>query len=227
MSKLVTVDNLLTTFPSALAEDKMQLALASVTATELVELYEDNDILALYARIDDLDEPLLDILAYDFKVDWWDYDYPVGIKRQLFKDSFKVHRKLGTRGSVFNALRGLYEKVNLEEWFEYGGEPYHFRVVFDITESDSNIPHDKIVQTTNITKSKRSVLEEDAVFYRTRSVIIIKSSCGYVCYATRVSGTFPNRATQGEIEDSFLAVDSNAESIGYRVKLCGTAGNIF
>ena len=62
MSKLVTADNLLTTFPASLAEDEKQLALASVTAQELVELYEDNDILALYARIDDLEEPLLDIL---------------------------------------------------------------------------------------------------------------------------------------------------------------------
>ena len=95
MSKLVAADNLLTTFPSALAEDEKQVALAAVTAQELVELYEDNDILALYARIDDLDEPLLDILAYDFKVDWWDENFTLTEKRETFKQIWNVKRTLG------------------------------------------------------------------------------------------------------------------------------------
>mgnify|MGYP006352449495 CR=1 FL=1 len=42
MSKKITKDNLIATFPTVLAEDVHLGALASATATELVKLYEDS-----------------------------------------------------------------------------------------------------------------------------------------------------------------------------------------
>lgn len=134
MSKFVTADNLLTTFPSSLAEDELKLALASVVATELVKLYEDNDILAIYARIDELDEPLLDILAHDFKVDWWDVNFSLDEKRSTFKNCWNVHRKLGVPKAINTALTDLYKNAVVLEWYNYGGNPYYFKIHIDADE---------------------------------------------------------------------------------------------
>jgi phage tail P2-like protein len=88
----------------------------------------------IYARIDELDEATLDILAYDLHVDWYDYSYPVEVKRQTIKNSVKVHRKLGTKYAVETALGAVFPGARVEEWFEYGGAPYLFRVAADVPE---------------------------------------------------------------------------------------------
>ena len=79
----------------------------------------------IYARIDELDEQTLDILAYDLHVDWYDHSYPIEVKRQTIKDSVKIHRRLGTKYAVETALGAVFPGTRVEEWFEYDGEPRH------------------------------------------------------------------------------------------------------
>ncbi len=163
MSKLVSADNLLTAFPTALAEDEMKLALATVTATELVKLYEDNDILALYARIDDLDETLLDILAYDFKVDWWDGNWGVEEKRDTFKSIWHVRSTLGTAYAPESALSAIYQKTVIKEWWEYGGKPFYFKINLSKNFGEDRIDKntiERLYKMLEITKNKRSKLDE-------------------------------------------------------------------
>ncbi|NCE66053.1 phage tail protein I, partial [Pseudoflavonifractor sp. 524-17] len=62
------------------------MALAQAIAELLARRKEEIDRLLIYPAIDRLDEPLLDILARDFKVDWWDADYSVEEKRRTLKD---------------------------------------------------------------------------------------------------------------------------------------------
>lgn len=132
MSKLFNAQSLMYSFPEAMAKDEQQLALAQTTAEEFETLFNDNNVITLYSRIDELDEELLDILAYDFKVEWYDYTYPIEAKRQTFKDSIKVHRQLGTKFAVETALNAVYMGSKLQEWFEYGGNPFMFRITIGI-----------------------------------------------------------------------------------------------
>lgn len=160
MSRPLTVQNMLSVFPEAMAVDERLMALATVTATELMEMYKANDFLAIYARIDELDEPLLDILAYDFKIDWWDENYSVEEKRQTLKDSWNVHRKLGTPSAVDLAISAIFENVIIKEWWEYGGQPYHFKVQLDVDVAALN--SDKfwrVIEKARYYKNKRSVME--------------------------------------------------------------------
>ena len=43
----------------------------------------------IYARIDELDEAALDVLAHDLHVDWYDFNYPIEVKRATIRDSIK------------------------------------------------------------------------------------------------------------------------------------------
>ena len=78
-------------------------------------------------------DQLLDILANDFKVDWWDANYTLEEKRRTLKDSWNVHRRLGTKAAVVLAISAIYPDTQVSEWWEYGGKPYHFKLLIDAT----------------------------------------------------------------------------------------------
>ena len=101
--------------PPTLKNDEDMLALARVIGAELQEtgrLIRQNII---YPRIDELPENVLDILAYDLHVDWYDFDYPIEAKRSIIKDSVKVHKRLGTVYATLTALRSVYPNSEIEE----------------------------------------------------------------------------------------------------------------
>ena len=123
----VSREAFLSVLPSVLSPKEK---LAQVIADELIGLYNDTDLLRIYARIDELDEQLLDILAYDFKIDWWDKGLTLDEKRRTVKDHFAVHRYLGTAGAVEKAVSAIYE-TEVAEWYEYDGKPYHYKLVCD------------------------------------------------------------------------------------------------
>lgn len=124
----LTAGNLMAALPEALRQDSSVLALAESVAGLLASRPEEIDRLRIYPAIDALPEDLLDILAYDFKVDWWDPEYSLDEKRWTLKTSWKVHKTLGTEAALEAAMSAVYPGTEVEEWFEYGGEPHHFRV---------------------------------------------------------------------------------------------------
>jgi len=125
----LTAENFLKTVPVALQKDPSVAALADVTARLLAQRPEEIDQLRIYPRIMELDEKLLDILAYDFKVDWWDPNYTLDEKRRTLADSWRVHKILGTKAAVETAISAIFPGTKVEEWFEYeGGKPYYFRL---------------------------------------------------------------------------------------------------
>ena len=122
-------------FPTALQHDPKMIALAKGFAAEALKVSGHlNDVL-IYSRFDELPEALVDILAYDMHVDWYDYDMPLKVKREVVKNSVRVHKRMGTKYAVETALGSVWPESEVEEWFEYGGEPHHFRIVCDVTES--------------------------------------------------------------------------------------------
>lgn len=219
----ITVKNLLRTFPEALGADENMYALATAIAKVLAERKDEIDRLRIYSRIDKQPEQLLDILAKDFKIDWFGYNYPIHVKRAQFRDSFKVRRKLGTPGAMEAALGDIYPGSLVEEWFEYGGDPYFFRVILDVTAPWVHLSHDEIIRTIMMFKPMRSHLQDGTVIYRYRSraEMEIELTTGYVLYSLRLCGTYPVRATQGAIARSDVIVLTDADGVPYTVPFSG------
>ena len=123
-------------FPTALRGDKEVAAYATITAALFDEIQAKIARVPIYLNIDAMPEDLLDALAYDFKIDWWDTEYSLEEKRQVFRDHWRVHRTLGTKAAIETALSAIYPDTTVLEWFEYGGEPYHFQVRINLTNDD-------------------------------------------------------------------------------------------
>lgn len=151
--------------PQPLKNDPNMLALAKVIAEQMQITARQIKQNIIYARIDELDEKTLDVLAYDLHVDWYDYTYPVEVKRATIKDSVKVHRKLGTKYAVETALGNVFPGSRVEEWFEYGGEPYMFKVIIGATVAGISADRQAaVLERVRFYKNLRSHLE--AISYR-------------------------------------------------------------
>lgn len=104
---------------------------------------------------------ILPWLAWALSVDDWSDNWSETIRRNVIKASVDIHRKKGTIGALKKALQAFnYTNIKVEEWFEYGADPYFFRVFFDVKEPgfDVNIlPQvQKVIEST---KNARSHLE--------------------------------------------------------------------
>ena len=123
MSETIYESDFTKYLPQALASDIKMVALAKAITDELLTVSGEMKNVLIYARIDDLPEELVDVLAYDLHVDWYDYSYPLAAKRDLLKSSMRVHKKMGTKYAIEKALSALYPESEVEEWFQYEGEP--------------------------------------------------------------------------------------------------------
>jgi len=161
----LTKENLLFVFPVGLRESPSIAALGDVTAEALAKRPAEISRLSIYPRIDELPEDLLDILAYDFKVDWWDPEYTLEEKRRTLKDSWRVHKLLGTKAAVETAIRAVYPDTDVLEWFEYGGEPYHFKLRVNAAYEQMDAEkYKRVLEKVNYYKSLRSHLDEVEYF---------------------------------------------------------------
>ena len=100
--------------PPALKNDPDMMALAQTISAQLQTTAAEVRKNIIYARIDELDEATLDVLAYDLHVDWYDYSYPIEVKRRTIRDSIQVHRRLGTKYAVEKALGAVYPGTKVE-----------------------------------------------------------------------------------------------------------------
>jgi phage tail P2-like protein len=133
--------------PPPLKTDEAMLTLAKTIAAELQNTAHLSRRNIIYANFDELPESLVDILAYDFHVDWYEYDYPLDAKRQLVKDSVRAHKRLGTVYAIKTAIGSVYPNTEIEEWFQYDGEPFHFRIILDVTHSKATAQYSQIIRT--------------------------------------------------------------------------------
>lgn len=222
MSKTITRETLLSTFPYALARDPTKIPLAMSCSEELQQLYDDNNKLIIYANIYELPENLLDILAEDFKIDWYLYDGTLETKQAQLQSCFYVHRHLGTKGALVFALSDICPGTDIEEWNEYGGKPYHFRIILDVTEQRLPISQDIVNKIVNVVKPARAVLEENSIIYRSRNAFLIGVKSGYALFSARLCGRCPKEATQGDIGDNELSLGVESDTAAFSARMCGT-----
>ena len=151
--------------PRPLTHDAKMLALARAAAAELLEVSGLAEAALIYPRLSGLPEELIDILAHDMNISWYDYSYHLETKRRVLAEGAGMHRKMGTKGAVERAVAAVHGAAEVREWFEYGGEPYHFKITVDVRRSGlaEGTPR-QIEEKMRMYKNLRSRC--DGIFYR-------------------------------------------------------------
>lgn len=154
----ITNVSLLQILPPNLRHDTNVRASAAAFDKEFREVSGLLNLLLLYSNLDMLPEKIIDELAWQEHVDFYDQALPIEKKRELVRQAKATHRHKGTPWAVDQVVSTAFDDAVVSEWFEYGGSPYHFRV----TTTDRVTDERKlagIVRAINSVKNTRSHLE--------------------------------------------------------------------
>ena len=118
------------------------------------------DKLSTWDHIDELSEAELDNLAWELNVPWYDPSASLDIKRNVIKDSDMVHKHIGTKWAVENIIKTYFGDGYIMEWFEYDGEPGHFRVY----SSNPSLNNERLAEFLDLlNKTKRASAKLDGI----------------------------------------------------------------
>ena len=213
------------TLPPALTRDPRMVALGKALAKQhqkTAHLIRENA--GIFYQIEELDELMLDILATDLHVDWYDYNADLDEKRQLIKNSIAIHRMAGTPAGLRLAVESTHNEIELEEWFQYGGEPYFFRVGINIVDPAKEINQARILNIVRTYKPVRAHLEDDGIAFRSvQHVEIGMVGYGFVTYTAPRCGTRPGPATVGGIGTTGITIRAAPGGTGYATPKTGQA----
>lgn len=126
------------------------LAYAIRAGTQLLIKYTDNA--TVMGAIEKAPEEALDLLAAELRTQYYDVAYSPSIKRSLLQNTMRWYQIAGTKAAVEELAQTIFGNCTVEEWFEYGGEPYHFRVITNALAEPDNIE-----QFTTLLRSIKNV----------------------------------------------------------------------
>ena len=111
----------------------------------------------IYTNIDKLSESILDYLALELRTQYYDEKFDVAIKRELIKNTLHWYMKAGTAAAVRELSTTVIGGGSVEEWFDYGGKPYMFKITTNEQLTKENL--DKFSLMIDKVKNTRSKLE--------------------------------------------------------------------
>lgn len=137
---------------------------------ELIDRYGNIDLVSVLVNIIDLvDASALPHLAEQFHItgdEGWLLASNEIEQRDLIKNAIILHKHKGTKYAIERVCEVLNLRGEVSEWFEYGGEPYYFKVDISLTKRRiSSELVQVLIRMVNEFKNVRSWLEEIIVAY--------------------------------------------------------------
>lgn len=218
--------------PKTLAEQPWVQALAEASRKMRRRVMAYADRTRLFCDIDEASEEALDALAVELQTPLYKNDYPLTVKRRIVKNSMLYYIRSGTRGAVEELLADIYQGAEVEEWFEYGGEPNYFRVAIDISRTTVPVAEMAPAELESWLYSvKRASSALESLSYMIRHAITIgckveaflqsPPECG-----TLECGTYPEASTLGWSAGAWLQIAGRADAYLVSPPECGTVPEI-
>jgi len=136
MAKALLELSLYDIVPPSIAGDPQVKAMMTAIDPELQSVSRDIGETLIISRIDELPEEVIDLLAWQWHVDFYELARTLEMKRAAVKESIAWHRKKGTVWAIEKALEMLGIKGTVIEWWKIpGAAPYTFAVEAEITDN--------------------------------------------------------------------------------------------
>jgi phage tail P2-like protein len=121
MSSLLRYSNLLNLCTPSISYDRQVQAGCVAFDNQMVQIIDDTGQVIMIPSILDLqDETLVDILAWQFHVDFYDKTRDLEFRKRLVQMSIQWHRTKGTMALVQEVIDTYWPgAATLQEWFEY------------------------------------------------------------------------------------------------------------
>lgn len=103
------------------------IAMGYAVLQEKRRIIEYADRTRLMAFVDSLEERILDYLAVELRTPSYRDTFALDVKRNLVAGTLRFYSKLGTPSAVEWIIQAIFGEGRMEEWYDYDGEPHHFR----------------------------------------------------------------------------------------------------
>ena len=128
--KLINEIILQDVMPSNLLKDSNTNAIAESLNSELGQVSQVTREALILPRLDELDEQIVDMLAWQYHVDFYELADDIDMKRRMVRESLLWHMKKGTKYAIIKALDMLGIEAEYKNWYEF--EPVHEPYTFEI-----------------------------------------------------------------------------------------------
>ncbi|KXS49173.1 MAG: hypothetical protein AWL62_1300 [Halanaerobium sp. T82-1] len=158
MNNKIDEVKLIEILPPNLREDPDIIAASeSIDAEHQKTVSKINKVLTV-GDIDNAEEKVVDHLALSAHADYYELSLPIEKKRKIAKKAYILHYTKGTPFAVEQIVSDAFDNAIVEEWFEYDGDPYYFRIQVEDRITDQEVLR-KLLKAINSAKNKRSWLE--------------------------------------------------------------------
>lgn len=126
----------------------------------------------VWSDLEHVDPRYYDQLAASLRAPYYASEYDDGTRLDILKETLQTYMFAGTAFAIENLLSKMFNDARFVRWDEYGGEPFHFKIVFP-GEADEDILR-KFAEILQKVKSTRSIIDglETATYtYDIRSYI--------------------------------------------------------
>lgn len=175
------------------------------------------DRAGVYASIDILPERIVDLLSEELRAQYYDTSLPTDEKKKAVKKALLWHCRAGTVSAVRELTNLVWRSssAKVQEWFEYGSDPYLFRIVLGTDMCIKEELIDAFLQAVWKVKNTRSHLESVTFMRRLDSTLYAgaaQHSCGnivitdvwkgeYGMHSASYSGAGTNRISRIRIRE--------------------------
>ena len=152
--------NFIKLIPQFMQDDDAVRGLAAAIDNIVPGLAVSISKLSTWDHIDELTDAELDELALELNIPWYETSASLAIKREVVKNSDKVYKHIGTKWAVENIIKTYFGDGYIMEWFEYDGEPGHFRVY----SSNPSLNNERLAEfLALLNKTKRASAKLDGI----------------------------------------------------------------
>lgn len=182
--------------PRVLARQEWVIALSEALGLALGKTLDYTDESQIYTRLDTAPETVLDVLAVDWKIDWYDTELTVEQKRRIVKTALTVRRLMGTAAAVKLQVHAIYPEATVTEWFQYDGKPGCFRVSLPLPKEGITAAEYRRLRTGILTtKNERSHLDVIDIQHECEAVVIT----GGCCSMSQIIEVWPELVSELEV----------------------------
>ena len=121
--------------PENLAEQTEIQAITYAVGRQVEKLLAYADGARTYAAIYAVPEKVLDLLAVELRTPYYDENFSLPTKRALIQETILFYTQMGTPAATEKIVSSIFGRGYIKEWFEYNGEPHHFRVIVENMEA--------------------------------------------------------------------------------------------
>jgi phage tail P2-like protein len=149
---------LLDLVPPNFKKDTDIIAASKAIDKEFISLVNSIKNVLTFADIDNVTPEVLDLLAWELHCDFYDNTLPIDVRREIVKNALIWHFTKGTPAAVEELMTTVFGDGQVLEWFEYGGQPYHFKVLTSNTDV-TTAKLEEFTKALNSVKRKSTRLE--------------------------------------------------------------------